>query len=72
MGIVGNNTGGICFVYARDREANARLIAAAPDLLAALTDLLNLPSQCECPMTEEETALWDKACEAIKKARGES
>jgi len=55
-------------------EANARLIAAAPDLLAALEGLLSLysykfatTSEWQCAVTEAK----ESAITAIAKARGE-
>ena len=52
--------------------ANARLIAAAPDLLAALADLLaefnqHVPEDCACPKARSAA---DNARAAIAKARG--
>jgi hypothetical protein len=52
----------------REQEANARLIAAAPDLLAAMLRLLEYP--------DNDGALhpgsldWEDAREAVKKALG--
>lgn len=49
-----------------DREelkANATLIAAAPDLLASLTELVNSPNW-------KSNAMWDRARAAIDKATG--
>ena len=45
-------------------EANARLIAAAPELLEALESILS--DACD------NGAYWDKARAAIAKARGET
>lgn len=47
-------------------RANARLIAAAPDLLEALDALVNMPSD----MTAERVAALDAARKALTKARG--
>lgn len=47
-------------------EANARLIAAAPELLAALEDLI-----APYNMSEDYQAKIDRARAAIKKAKGE-
>jgi hypothetical protein len=47
-----------------EAEANARLIAAAPELYAALDDLV-----AECPTPSEET--FKRASEALAKASGE-
>jgi hypothetical protein len=41
-------------------EANAKLIAAAPDLLEALQEILQI--------TDRDHVVWDKARKAIKKA----
>lgn len=46
--------------------ANARLIAAAPDLLEAVSDMLRY---CICP-TEQAQAVFGKARTAIAKAKG--
>lgn len=54
-------------------EANARLIAAAPDLLDALEDMLS----CHCDLdfydteASEKDAVADAARAAIAKAKGE-
>jgi hypothetical protein len=48
-------------------EANARLIAAAPDLLAALERLIDSP-----PLSDYVTPEIDAALVAITKARGEA
>lgn len=48
------------------QQANARLIAAAPDLLAALSDLLAIEG-----IQGDRGVVISKACAAIKKARGE-
>lgn len=45
-------------------EADARLIAAAPDLLEALEEL------CSCDVLTQD--LWDNARAAIAKAKGEN
>ena len=55
-------------------RADAHLIAAAPDMLAALTELLAANECAEYPTREEINRLLDAedaARAAIKKARGE-
>jgi len=60
-----------------DRElhqANANLIAAAPELLEALQDAVDncLWKSDKGPISKEESQrIYDKACAAIAKARGE-
>jgi len=55
-----------CFVSKEEAESNGRLIASAPDLLASLTELLNL--------LDENEPQWylrghyNRAIKAIKKA----
>jgi hypothetical protein len=50
-------------------EANARLIAAAPELLEALADIMNRHASS---VLFHDKALAEKAWGAIAKARGES
>lgn len=50
-----------------EMEANARLIAAAPDLLEALEALLRVETEWGDPTGPE----WDNARAAIARARGE-
>jgi hypothetical protein len=50
--------------------ANARLIAAAPEMLEALKVLCNFKRECPCEVSNEELAAWDKAYAAIGKAEG--
>ena len=66
----------ICQITPRDQKANARLIAAAPDLLAATEAWVaamkgwldgNPPKS-----PEESRAIYDAAVAALKKARGEA
>ena len=52
-------------------EANAALIAAAPDLLAALQDLMAVEGG-EPGVAEELSAAWLQALNAIAKATGET
>lgn len=59
-----------------DTEANARLISAAPDLLAALEAVLQDCDRVVCPLCGEARghslgAGCDLATQAIAKARGE-
>lgn len=53
-----------------DRKANARLIAAAPDLLEALRDLCD--HQFYGEISDSEIVLWDAARAAIAKAEGKT
>jgi hypothetical protein len=61
----------------RDKRESQRLLAAAPDLLAALHGVLHW-AECECQSIERDTPLHDEAplcdyCvarEAIAKAEG--
>ena len=52
-----------------EAAANARLIAAAPDLLAALVDLLDYAADCASEQ-EERPACLEKARAAIRAATG--
>ena len=49
-------------------EANAQLIAAAPDLLAALVALSNLAQECIENISDDEQAVIEVARAAIEKA----
>lgn len=60
---------GACGPEAADQEANARLIAAAPDLLAALSAAF-IHERPSSPATKP--AWWDLAAAAIAKAEGRS
>lgn len=51
-------------------EANARLIAAAPELLAACKSLLNWPSPHTASDVEEQQDIVGRASAAIRKAEG--
>jgi hypothetical protein len=61
-----------------DHDANARLLAAAPDLLAACEALLaanthdNGDDRCECDMTIPDTCSYCLAIAAIAKAKGKA
>jgi hypothetical protein len=56
-----------CGLDESEEMANARLIAASPDLLSALQDLLNDDAK-ECIPSKK----WDKARAAIAKATGDT
>lgn len=51
-------------------EANAHLIAAAPELLEALTVLYEYEARRSSPDTRYESAMMTRAREAIAKAQG--
>jgi hypothetical protein len=51
-------------------KANASLIAAAPDLLAAIEELVTLKDTKPHDYEERKAQAWRAAREAIKKARG--
>ena len=52
-------------------EANARLIASAPDLLAALEAVVETGPSDTLGIDQAYTAAWDNAYAAIRRARGE-
>ena len=58
----------IARIYGRltDKEANAHLIAAAPDLLAALEEIVD----CRAIPNKGPIQLWTNARAAIAKAKG--
>ena len=56
----------VMFDWHKDRSADARLIAAAPDLLEALQNIMSSVAGCE------RNAKWEAARAAIFKATGES
>jgi len=64
------------FCYADNSDANARLIAAAPDLLEALKRLAVISDGIYVRMSDGEARLmreaWEKADAAIAKAEGRS
>lgn len=45
-----------------EQQANARLIAAVPDMFASLTELVNSPNA-------KQNAMWDRARAAIAKGK---
>lgn len=51
--------------HTEEARANARLIAAAPELLEALIEL------CAAPNKHRPERVWDQARAAIAKAKGE-
>lgn len=55
--------------WAPESQADAHLIAAAPDLLATLKTLVGLLND---DLQEEAAAAWDAAVAAIAKAEGAS
>ena len=65
---VQSNEQPICGVYNDCQEANARLIAAAPDLLSALEWLNPKPGHWRCPTEAKESEIL----RAIARAKGES
>lgn len=67
--VIGESTAGMFAL----EEANARLMAAAPELLAALDAFLSITSYCgkeHC--TAEQCVAALNAIKALSKARGES
>ena len=56
-------------VFWEERNANARLIAAAPELLEALEGLLAFYHRVEGKEPKAHTP-WGRAAEALSKARG--
>ena len=60
------------FVANASNEANARLISAAPDLLAALEHVLNIIKAPDCPQIPDAAFTRGKILNAIRKAKGET
>lgn len=54
-----------------DSEDNARLIAAAPELLAALKELQNFAAE-QTPINTMHNPIWVKVANAIEKAEGKN
>ena len=78
---VSADAGRICNLYDRQMEqpipdpddqeqtnANARLIAAAPEMYEALRALV----EASAPMTPQQDLIWPRLVAALKKARGEA
>ena len=65
--------GGIAHLDTVDGEgmANANLIAAAPDLLEALEELLSMCQRQEDFHDDDDGCMFERASAAIAKARGE-
>lgn len=58
---------------AEDMDANARLIASAPELLELVTAIMKARGKCYIPNNEDGLLSWDeKARAAIAKATGAS
>ena len=57
--------------FAQEGRANARLIAAAPELLEALHLMVEALQPAEVDFVDYERIAMEKARAAIKKARGE-
>jgi hypothetical protein len=70
----GGGVVGLATILVDDHEeANARLIAAAPDLLAALEECAErLHAYADYGESVKDEALYDMARKVIRKAKGES
>ena len=53
-----------------DVGPNARLIAAAPRLLAALRGILDLRNDCPCELSNETLEAFDEAYAAVAEVEG--
>lgn len=53
-----------------EREANAHLIAAAPELLTVLQEIIQIGTRNLNALADESLPQWKKARAAIAKARG--
>ena len=61
-----------CFNFPGSTEANARLMAAAPDMLESLSTIINQYTELPAEVMEEVAPYWlPKAMAAIAKAKGE-
>lgn len=60
------------FAPAEQQEANARLIAAAPDLLAALSTLDSIERGMQGWHEDAKAEAWAKARAALARAKGEA
>lgn len=65
--------GGSCYAFAHADEANAQLIAAAPELLEALKRMIDVGCEhYDMDMGPNGIAAIECACAAIAKAKGGS
>lgn len=62
----------VCRMEDSEVDANGLLIAAAPDLLDALSTLLRAATEARWPLVGEQMAPMNMARAAIAKATGES
>lgn len=53
-----------------EKEANARLIAAAPELWAALDGIIQWWAEMDGEFDDMPVELWDNAQEALRAAKG--
>lgn len=67
IGHVGSSDQTICTTWTDNAQANARLIAAAPELLAALKDLCGADRD---DLNDGTSSVWNAAADAIAKATG--
>jgi hypothetical protein len=64
--LIKDDVGTVAYVFADDDGTEARLIAAAPDLLAALEAVRDYWAGGDCPQ-----ALWGQIAQSIARAKGE-